>query len=64
MIWLAGGAIFASLFILVMLALPKRRVSRKRLGIEREPMSLGRSLDGLLGASGQASGTRPGAHPG
>jgi tight adherence protein B len=48
-IWLAGGAIFASLFILGYFAFGARRVSKTRLGIEKQPRDLNHSMNNLLG---------------
>jgi len=50
MIALSIAAIFAALFILVLLALPRWRVSKQRLGIETERRSLGQSVEGVLGS--------------
>jgi tight adherence protein B len=53
MIALSVVAIFLALFLLVYMALPGRRVSRKRLGIERERLNLGQSVEKRLGAERQ-----------
>jgi tight adherence protein B len=49
MIVVSAISIFAALFILVRLAWPGNRVKKRRLGIERGPVNLGRSLDSALG---------------
>ena len=56
MIWVAGAAIFASLFILVLMALPGERVSKSRLGIESKPLDVGRSMDAFLERHGKRQG--------
>ena len=56
MIWVAGAAIFAALFILVLMALPGQRVSKSRLGIESKPLDLGHSMDAFLERHGKRQG--------
>jgi tight adherence protein B len=56
MIWLAGAAIFAALFLLVLMALPGQRVSKSRLGIESKPIDVGRSMDAFLERHGKRQG--------
>ena len=58
------GASSPALFILVLMALPGRRVSKSRLGIEREPLESASSMDGVPGAARQASAAGPGPRPG
>ena len=49
-------AVFVALCILLVLAIPGRRVSKRRLGIERERVSVGRSVDALLERHGKRRG--------
>jgi tight adherence protein B len=56
MIALSGAAVFAALFILAYLALPGKRVSKKRLGIERKPINPGASMDAFLERHGKRAG--------
>src|SRR4051794_9612457 len=48
--WLYGSLFFSGLLVLVYLCLPGQRVSKQRLGIDREKMNLGRSIEQRLGA--------------
>ena len=60
-LYLGAGAVFLALFALTMLAFPRVKVSRRRLGIERRsaPSDLGKraasAADGLLERSGRRS---------
>jgi tight adherence protein B len=58
MIALSAAAIFAALFLLVLLAWPDRRVSKSRLGIERKPFTPGKSLAAMLERWGQRTGVQ------
>jgi hypothetical protein len=49
MIVVSAVAIFAALFLLVRVAWPGGRVGKGRLGIERRPVNLGRSVGDVLG---------------
>jgi len=53
MIVVSGAAIFGALVILVLMAWPGQRVSRQRLGIERKPIDVGRSMDQFLERHGK-----------
>jgi len=53
MIALSVVAIFLALFLLVLMALPGRRVSKERLGIQRERLNLGQSVENVLGTERQ-----------
>jgi tight adherence protein B len=52
----SGAAIFAALFILVLMAWPGQRVRKSRLGIERKPISPSRSMNGFLERHGRRRG--------
>ena len=56
MIALSGAAIFAALFLLVLMAMPGQRVRKSRLGIERRPVDVGRSMNDLLERHGKRRG--------
>ena len=47
---------FAGLAALFYTAMPTQRVKRSRLGIERKPFSLSKSVDGFLDRHGKRSG--------
>jgi tight adherence protein B len=47
------GVLFVGLATLVFLAMPRRQVSRERLGIARERMSISRSMDAFLARRGK-----------
>jgi tight adherence protein B len=49
MIWLAGAALFAGLLILCYAGFGARRVSKSRLGIEKHPRDVNRSVSNILG---------------
>src|SRR5262245_43100909 len=49
MMWLAGAALFAGLFILGYAAFGTHRVSKSRLGIEKQPRDVNRSVTNILG---------------
>jgi tight adherence protein B len=51
-----GVVFFLGLLGLALLALPQRRVKRSRLGIEREPLNLSRSVDTFLEHRGRRQG--------
>jgi tight adherence protein B len=51
--WLWIAAFFVGLASLGFMAFPGRRVSRKRLGIEREKLSVSKSMDGFLDRRGK-----------
>jgi tight adherence protein B len=56
MIALSGAAIFAALLILVLMAMPGPRVRKSRLGIERKPVDVGRSMNDFLERHGKRRG--------
>jgi tight adherence protein B len=56
MIVLSGAAVFLALFILVMVAVPGQRVKRSRLGIDRKPVDVGRSMNDFLERRGKRRG--------
>jgi tight adherence protein B len=56
MIALSGVAVFAGLFLLILMALPGPRVGKSRLGIERKPMNVGRSMNDFLERHGKRRG--------
>jgi tight adherence protein B len=56
MIVASGVAIFLALFILVMLAWPAQKVRKSRLGIERKPIDVGRSMSDFLERHGKRRG--------
>ena len=47
MIWLAGAALFAGLFILGYAGFGTPRVSKSRLGIEKQPRDVNRSVTNI-----------------
>lgn len=49
MIWLAGAALFAGLFILCYAGFGTHRVSKSRLGIEKQPRDVNRLVSNILG---------------
>jgi tight adherence protein B len=49
-------AVFAALFLLVLMALPGPHVKKSRLGIERERLNLGKSMDAFLERHGKRRG--------
>jgi tight adherence protein B len=49
MMWLAGAALFAGLFVLCYAGFGTRRVSKSRLGIEKQPRDVNRSVSNILG---------------
>ena len=51
--WLWIAAFFVGFASLSFMAFPGRRVSRKRLGIEREKLSLSKLMDGFLDRRGK-----------
>jgi tight adherence protein B len=51
-----GVVFFLGLLALALLAMPQRRVKRSRLGIEREPINLSRSVDTFLEHRGRRQG--------
>jgi tight adherence protein B len=51
--WLWIAAFFVGVASLVLVAFPSRKVSKKRLGIEREKVSLSRSMDTFLDRRGK-----------
>jgi len=51
-----GVVFFLGLFGLACLAMPERRAKRSRLGIEREPINLSRSVDTFLQSRGKRQG--------
>jgi|SoiMethySBSTD1v2_1073268.scaffolds.fasta_scaffold622176_2 tight adherence protein B len=56
MIVVCAVAIFAALLILLLLAFPGQRVKRSRLGIERKPVDVGRSMNEFLERRGKRQG--------
>jgi tight adherence protein B len=53
MIAVSVAAVFVALFILVLMAWPSHRVRRSRLGIERKPVDVARSMNGILERHGK-----------
>jgi tight adherence protein B len=53
MIAVSVAAIFVALFILVLMAWPGHRVRRSRLGIERKPVDVARSMNDILERHGK-----------
>jgi tight adherence protein B len=51
--WLSIAAFFVGSASLILMAFPGRRVSKKRLGIEREKVSLSQSMDDFLDRRGK-----------
>ena len=51
--WLSIAAFFVGFASLIFMAFPGRRVSKKRLGIEREKVSLSQSMDDFLDRRGK-----------
>src|SRR4051812_45385408 len=51
--WLWIVIFFVGLSSLIFMAFPARRVSKKRLGIEREKLDLGKSMDAFLERRGK-----------
>jgi len=51
--WLSIAAFFVGFASLAFMAFPGRRVSKQRLGIEREKLSLSKSMDGFLSRRGK-----------
>jgi tight adherence protein B len=56
MIAISIAAIFVALFILVLMAWPGQRVRRSRLGIERKPVDVARSMNDFLERHGKRRG--------
>ena len=54
MIVFSIAAIFVALFIVLYMVMPGRNVSKQRLGIERQPRNLSKSIEGMLGARSSA----------
>jgi tight adherence protein B len=46
-------AVFVALLIVLVMVMPGQKVSKQRLGIERQPRNLGKSIEGLMGAARQ-----------